>query len=199
MSGRAEPDSTPARIIATAALEIRQIGPKRMTVLGIAGRLGMSHANIYRHFADKSALIDAVLAQWLRSIEMRLSDIADGPDPADDKLERFLTTLTRAYDDIQKQEPAIFRLLAEPEARAEEPERHRKRIASLVGRIIEEGITTRLFAGADAKRATSLLLDLAHRFIDPTAVLAGFSGDPASDGRRDRAVRAAIRALTARR
>jgi AcrR family transcriptional regulator len=199
MTSRADGDSTPARAIAAAALEIRQIGPKRMTVSGVAGRLGMSHANLYRHFADKSALVDAVLAQSLRQIETRLTEIADGPDPADDKLERFLTTLTRAYDDVLKQDPAIFRLLAEPDAEAQEPERHSKRIAVLVGRIIEEGMITHLFAGTDAKRATTLLLDLAHRFIDPAAVLAGMTSDPASDGRRDRLVRAAIRALTGRR
>ena len=194
-----EAESTPARVLAAAALEIRQIGPKRMTVSGIAARLGMSHANIYRHFADKSALIDAVLAQFLRAIEARLAEIADGPDPADDKLERFLTTLTRAYDELLSGDPAIFRLLAEPEMRAEEPERHKKRIAALVGRIIEEGMTTRLFAGSEPRRATQLLLDLAHRFLDPATIFAHAVADPASDGRRDRLVRAAVRALTGRR
>jgi AcrR family transcriptional regulator len=194
-----ETETTPARVLATAALEIRQIGPKRMTVSGIAARLSMSHANIYRHFADKSALIDAVLAQFLRAIESRLSEIADGPDPADDKLERFLTTLTRAYDELLTADPAIFRLLAVPEPRAEEPERHRKRIAALLGRIVEEGMTTRLFAGSEPRRAAQMLLDLAHRFVDPATILAKLATDPASDGRRDRLVRAAVRALTGRR
>jgi AcrR family transcriptional regulator len=199
MKGSPDADTVPARALAAAAFEIRQIGPKRMTVSGIAGRLGMSHANLYRHFADKTALIDAVLAQSLRAIEARLLEIADGPDPADDKLERFLSTLTRAYDELLVQDVAIFRLLAEPVSDAQEPERHRKRVVSLIGRIIEEGIITHLIAGQDARRATTLLLDLVHRFVDPSTLLGGQVLDPVSDGRRDRAVRAAIRALTTRR
>lgn len=199
MTARGEAESTPARVLAAATLEIRQIGPKRMTVSGIAQRLGMSHANIYRHFADKTALIDAVLAQFLRAIEARLAEIADGPDPADDKLERFLTTLTRAYDELMQGDLPVFRLLADAEPGAEEPERHRKRIITLVDRVVEEGITTRLFGGNEPRRASMLLLDLAHRYVDPRAILAARDTDIASSGRRERAVRAAIRALTARR
>ena len=48
----------------------------------------MSHANIYRYFPSKSALVEGVTDYWLRPIEAGLRDIADGPDPAYDKLER---------------------------------------------------------------------------------------------------------------
>lgn len=199
MSRSAGLDGTAQRVVAAAAQEIRQIGPKRMTILGIAGKLGMSHANIYRHFADKRAVIDAVLAQALRPIETRLAEIADGPDPADDKLERFLTTLTRAYDELIRQDVAIFRLLTPPDAAPDEPTRHRRRVASLIGRIVEEGVATRLFTGGDPRRITQLLLDLVHRFVDPPAILLAQDLDAATDGRRDRVLRAAIRTLTGNR
>jgi AcrR family transcriptional regulator len=199
MSETSGPDGTRARLLAAAALEIRQIGPKRMTISGLAARLGMSHANVYRYFPDKQGLVDAVLNTWLRGLETRLQEIVEGPDPADDKLERFLATLTRHYAETLAQEPALFRLLAEAGTGSTEAERHRRRIEGFVERIVEEGNVTRLFAGGDTRRMTLLTLDLAHRYCDPAAVLRGDHAQAGSDGRRDRVIRWAIRALTARK
>ncbi|PPD14140.1 MAG: TetR family transcriptional regulator [Methylobacterium sp.] len=192
------PDATRSRLIAAATAEIRKIGPRRMTVLHVANGLGMSHANVYRHFPDKTALIDAVLNGWLKGLEQRLGEIVEGPDPADDKLERYVATLARAYAETLRDDPAIFRLLAEAEPEAAEPARHRQRIIQQVGRIIEEGIATRLFAGSDARRAAQLALDLAYRFVDARVVLLT-AEDQTSDARRDRAIRAVIRALGSRK
>ncbi|MCA3608222.1 MAG: TetR/AcrR family transcriptional regulator [Methylobacterium sp.] len=192
------PEATRSRLIAAATAEIRKIGPRRMTVLHVANGLGMSHANVYRHFPDKTGLIDAVLNGWLKGLEQRLGEIVEGPDPADDKLERYFATLSRAYAETLRDDPAIFRLLAEPENGAEEPRRHRQSITRQVGRIVEEGISTRLFAGSEARRSAQLALDLAHRFADARAVLLT-GDDPSSDARRDRAIRAIIRALGSRK
>jgi AcrR family transcriptional regulator len=213
MSAPVAPEGTRARVLAAAATEIRQIGPRRMTISGIAGRLGMSHANVYRYFADKQAIVDAVLNIWLRELETRLQDIADGPDPADDKLERFFSTLSRAYVETCRHDPALFRLLAGeagegakegtagvgPDAPGEEAIRHRRRIEALAERIVEEGTVTRLFAGGEARRLATLVLDLAHRFCDPGAIWRHDRVDPASDARRDRTIRAAIRAISVRK
>jgi AcrR family transcriptional regulator len=192
-------EGTRSRILAAAATEIRQIGPKRMTISGIAGRLGMSHANVYRYFADKNAIVDAVLNGWLRGLEARLQEIVDGPDPADDKLERFLATLTRAYAETCRQDPALFRLLAEAADGAEEPERHRRRIEGFVVGIVEEGNVTRLFLGGEARRLALLVLDLMHRFCDPVAIWHLDRRDQPGDVRRDRVIRATIRTLAARK
>lgn len=199
MSTDAALETKRARLLAAAALEIRQIGPKRMTISGLAARIGMSHANVYRYFPDKGAIIDAVLNVWLRGLEMRLQDITDGPDPADDKLERLLATLTRAYSETCRQDPALFQLLAEPDHGTAEVDRHRNRIEALVGRIVEEGNVTRLFSGGEPRRMAALVLDLAHRFASPASVWRADRVHAASDSRRDRAIRWAVRALTARK
>ncbi|HRE22559.1 MAG TPA: TetR family transcriptional regulator [Rhabdaerophilum sp.] len=193
------PEGTRGRILVAALTEIRQIGLARMRISGIAARLGMSHANVYRYFSDKAAIVDAILNDWLRSLEMRLQDIVEGPDPADDKLERFLATLTRGYAETFRQDPALFRLLASVAANGAEAQRHRRRVESLVERIVEEGIVTRLFQGGDSRRLGTLVLDLTHRFRDPAAVQEASGEEGAGDSRRDRVIRAAIRAISARK
>lgn len=197
MSGDGGIESTRARLIAAAGVEIRQIGPRRMSVSGIAGKLGMSHANVYHYFADKRALVEAVLNGWLRPFEVRLQEIVDGPDPADDKLERFLTTLARAYAEVLRTEPALYRLLAEPDHAPHEVERHARRIDGWLVRIVEEGIATRLFNSGEARRGAQLAGDLSAAFCDPRVVLAR-GGEGVAEPRRDRAIRAAVRALVGR-
>jgi AcrR family transcriptional regulator len=169
-----------------------------MAILHVAASLGMSHANVYRHFADKTGLLDAVLNAWLKGLEQRLGEIVDGPDPADDKLERYFATLSRGYAEALRDDKAVFLLLATPENKAQEPGRHRQRVHQQVARIVEEGMSTRIFGGSDARRSAQLALDLAHRFVEPAA-LAASPADVASDGRRDRAIRATIRAMVARK
>lgn len=198
MSAPAAPEATRARLIAAATAEIRKIGPRRMAILHVAASLGMSHANVYRHFPDKAGLLDAVLNVWLKALEQRLGAIVEGPDPADDKLERYFATLSRAYAETMKEDVAVFRLLAEPEKGAAEPARHRQRVFHQVSRIVEEGISTRIFGGSEARRSVQLAFDLAYRHVEPSALIAA-DADVASDGRRDRAIRAMIRAMVARK
>jgi AcrR family transcriptional regulator len=88
-----EPSET--RILTVASEHLRTFGLKRFTVVAVAEEAGMTHANVYRYFPSRVALIDAVVDLWLKATERKLADIADGPDPADDKLERLILGLAR--------------------------------------------------------------------------------------------------------
>ncbi len=57
----------------------------------------MSHANVYRYFRSKTALLEAVTTAWLAPLEAGLRVIADAPDPVYDKLERLLFAIHRGY------------------------------------------------------------------------------------------------------
>ena len=84
-----------------AADQLKRIRRRRhVTVVGIADAAGMTHANVYRYFSSKAALIDAVAGQWLSGMEATIADIADAPDPADDKLERLIQAWARAHRDL---------------------------------------------------------------------------------------------------
>ena len=83
-------ETTAQRIMASCVEEIRAFGADRVTVVSVARRAAMTHANVYRHFETKEALFDAITLGWLKSLETRLAEIADAPDPARDKLERLI-------------------------------------------------------------------------------------------------------------
>jgi AcrR family transcriptional regulator len=162
---------TDVRILDIAADHIRRHGMARTTILSIAAEAGMSHANIYRYYPSKMALIAEISAQWLKPLEAALHVIGDAPDPAFDKLERLVFALHRAYRDKIETDPSIFALFAAASAQgAPIARRHYGRRDSEMRRILDEGASGHGFDQVDPKRALALILDAAYRFIDPVAM-----------------------------
>ena len=116
----------------------------RTTVVAVAREAKVSHAAVYRYYASRDALVDAVTAEWLKAVEAQLAGVADSPDPADDKLERMMLLLARLYRDRLDGEPNLYEawLAAAREARPV-MRRHRRKLRQLIERIIEEGRATR--------------------------------------------------------
>lgn len=200
-----EADSTDRRILAIATEHLRKFGMKRMTVVAVAEQAGMTHANVYRYFPSKQALADRVAGDWLRGPETRLSEIVQAPDPADDKLERFITSLSRAYEEKLARDPHIFAVFVDAlEENRAVASRHLDRVRELIGRIIEEGIATRVLAVADPNRIEVLIFDALHRFLHPQAVSIAKQSENARqssalDSRRDRITRLVVRGLVSGR
>ena len=164
-------ESVEARLLEIARAHVRKFGAARVTVVGIAAEAGMTHANVYRYFPSKAELLEEITGSWLRALEARLREAAEGADPAYDKLERMLLAVHRAYRQKLENDPAIFDLLIDALANERASARkHRSRIQSEIQRVVEEGIASGAFAMADRRRALSLIFDAAHRFIHPLAL-----------------------------
>jgi AcrR family transcriptional regulator len=164
-------ENAEARLVEIARAHVRRFGHTRTTVVGVAAEAGMTHANVYRYFPSKAALLDEVVASGLRPLEARLREAADGADPADDKLERMLIAVHRDYRGKLDEDPELFDLLIDALVRNRPSARkHRARVQSEIQRVYEEGVASGAFAMADRRRAMSLIFDAAHRFIHPVAL-----------------------------
>ena len=191
------PEPTDVRILDRAAEHIRRFGPGRTTVTAIAHELGMSHANVYRYYPSKAGLLEAVTGLWLKPLEAALHEIADGPDPADDKLERMLGLLGQGYRRKLDEDAPLFDLFVAAMVAGEGVARkHRNRVQAVIGRVLEDGIGAGAFAQQDQRRAMALIFDLLHRFIHPVAIgLDRQAPRGQLDQRFERAVRLTLRAL----
>jgi len=159
------------RLLAIAADQLKRFGPRHVTVVGIADAAGMTHANVYRYFASKAALIDAVAGQWLRSLEAVIADIADAPDPADDKLERLLQAWARTHRDLLMEDRHLFDVYCSAtETSRALIRKHRSRMRLLIERVLDEGIATGKFEPRDREKALALVSDAVYRFINPLTV-----------------------------
>lgn len=180
-----------------ACAHVRKFGPGRTTIVGIAREAGMTHANVYRYFPSKEALFEEMTAGWLRPLETRLREAADGADPAYDKLERMLIAIHRAYRQKLDSDAPLFDLLVEALEKGKSSARkHRARVQADLQRVVEEGIAAGAFAMTDRRRALSLVFDAAHRFIHPLAVrLDAETPAAALEARFERIIALALRAL----
>ena len=162
------PDS---RLLAIAADHLKRFGPRQITVVDIADAAGMTHANVYRYFASKAALIDAVAGQWLRRMEAIIADIADSPDPADDKLERLIQAWARTHRELLKEDRYLFDVYCSAtETSRALVRKHRSRMRVLIERVLDEGIVTGKFDPRDRERALAFISDAVYRFINPLTV-----------------------------
>lgn len=164
-------DRIPARLMSIAGEHIRRFGLSRLTVVAVAEEAGMSHANVYRYFASKAALVEAVVTLWLRQLELALMDITNAPDPADDKLERFLLAWGRAHRDKLEQDPALYSALVQTFGKGRGlVSAHRTRLRNLVGRIVDEGSEAGPFRVRSEEAAVGYVMDAMPRFAHPYLV-----------------------------
>lgn len=190
-------ESVDARLLSIAAEQLRVLGAGGVTVVGVAQAAGMTHANVYRYFSSKAALIDAVVARWLRTLEANVAEIADSPDPADDKLERLILAIAQEHRELLHRDRHLFDVLVTAtETSRAVVRKHRNRIRKWMEQVVDEGMATAKFDPRDRERALAFLSDAIYRFINPLAVRLDFDV-PADilDRRLAAMIRVVLRAL----
>ena len=182
--------ATRERILEAAELLLRRHGPAKTSVVDVARALGMSHANIYRHFASKAALQDAVAERWLHTVSDPLAELADASGPAGARLEAWVLALAAAKRRKVLQDPEIFATYhAIVELARGVVESHVATLRGQLARIIRAGIASGEFAPTDPDAAAAAVLDATARFHHPHHVLE-------SAGRADEEDAAARRVLS---
>jgi AcrR family transcriptional regulator len=167
----ADPLAVNARLLAAATKHLLRYGSKRVTITAVAAEADTSHANVYRHFTSKDALLDAAAESWLRNVEAELVRIGNGPERADDKIEHLLTALAGIQREALVHEPNLFAVhLGATVGARPIAKRHRVRLRSLVERVIEEGIAAGTFVACDRERAITHIFDASYRFTHPLAI-----------------------------
>lgn len=159
------------RIITHARSHFLARGFRGVTMDDLAGELGMSKKTLYAHFPGKAALLEAVIADKFRDVEMdlnRISSVKSVPFTA--KLRRLLECVERQLEEIQ---PAFVR-----DMRREAPEVFR-RIEGLrrelfqryFGKLFGEGRRAGLVRkDIDASVIIEVLLAAVHGILNPRKV-----------------------------
>lgn len=96
-------------LVEVAAQLLQEQGPAAVTTRGVAQAAGVQPPAIYRHFADKDGLLDAVAEHVFATYVAEKARVADQGDPLDDLRQGWETHLGFGLAN-----PAIFRLFANP-------------------------------------------------------------------------------------
>jgi AcrR family transcriptional regulator len=168
----AEPEGkgseTRERILAAAEDLLRKHGIAKTSVVDVARALEMSHANVYRHFASKTELQDAVAQRWLHKIMQPLQVIVAEKGDAVDRLERWIMTLAAQKRAKVLTDPELFaayHAIAQ-DARAV-VEAHVGELQQHVASLIRDGVKQGVFKVKNPDAAAIAVLNATSRFHHP--------------------------------
>ncbi len=186
--GRAE--ATRGRIMDTAEAMFRSMGYQKTAVADIARELGMSPANIYRFFASKSAINEAIAARILGGLEEQVWQIARGQGPAEARLRGIFRHLHKQHMALFFQEKKLHDMVTA--AMAEHwgvIEAFMQAVLGAVRHVLMDGMAAGEFARGDAealaghfKRATLLwchpvlIAECIGKMMDETALECALDG-----------------------
>ncbi|WP_025690838.1 TetR family transcriptional regulator [Paenibacillus zanthoxyli] len=130
-------------ILDAAEQVLRRYGPDKTSVIDIAKFLQVSHGTLYRHFASKAALREAVTERWLdKSIAEPLQEIADRAEgSATEQLRLWVETLIEKKRMYAVDDPEIFVMYADVTVRIGDMiAMHIHRLIKQIASIIERGM-----------------------------------------------------------
>jgi AcrR family transcriptional regulator len=163
-----EPSLTPERILEAAEDVLRRFGPEKATVVDVARALGVTHGSVYRHFASKAALRDAVVRRWLETMMPALEAVVAEQGPAPGRLRRWLELLIAAKRRRATEDPELFATYSSLKTHARKVvQAHVDALVGQAARIIADGVARGEFAAADPAAAGRAVLHATTRFYSP--------------------------------
>ena len=142
------------RILGEADRLFRVYGYSKTTVADIAEACRMSPANVYRFFASKSAINNAICERVIADDETALVGISRLPLPASERLKRMVIELNRrSMENFIENKKVHEMVTVALEERWESIRAHIHRVSDLFGTVIQDGIASGEFRQQDVKRA----------------------------------------------
>ena len=159
---------TGSQVLDAAQGVLRRYGPAKATVVDVARELGVSHGTVYRHFASKAALRDAIAERWLHEIAEPLRAIADGDEQAARRLRRWTEALVAAKRTRAQEDPELFATYVQLAGASRQViTEHVAALTDQLTRIISDGIDEGAFDAEDPGAAARAVFDATGRFHNP--------------------------------
>lgn len=156
-------------ILDAAEEVLRRYGPAKATVVDVARVLDVSHGSVYRHFASKAALRDAVVERWLAEVATPLAAIAEATGPAPARLHQWLVQLILAKRRRALDDPELFAtyLALAADARAV-VQAYVDHLLGQLTQIIADGVAQGAFSAVDPYATAQAVFDATTRFHKPS-------------------------------
>lgn len=159
---------TAEQILDAAEDVLRRYGPAKANVVDVARALGVSHGSVYRHFASKAALRNAVIERWLARVSQPLESIVKEEGTASARLLRWFETLRAIKQRKVQEDPTIFAAYHALALDAgDSVADHVRHLTDQLATMIEDGIRGGEFAPQNAVEGARALFDATMRFHNP--------------------------------
>ncbi len=148
---RRKAEETREDILRIADALFREKGIAKSSIADIAQELGMSPANVFKHFHSKTALVDAICDRHITHMIGRF-DTVDTPAPAPDKLGIVVRRLMQAHlQDISENPFFLEMIFLVAKTELESGFHYRHLIEELFFNLIKDGVETGVYRCADCR------------------------------------------------
>lgn len=150
---------TRTRILEEAERLFRVYGYAKTTVADIADACSMSSSNVYRFFASKAAINEAICERIISDIERRLFAIVRLPRPASERMKMLIVEIHRHTVETLLDEKKVHEMVAVAmDEQWGAILAHLERFKGLIGEIIKDGMAKREFRVQDVDRAAECVM-----------------------------------------
>jgi TetR/AcrR family transcriptional regulator, repressor of the ameABC operon len=148
---RRKAEETREDILRTAETLFRERGISKSSIADIAQALGMSPANVFKHFHSKTALVDAICDRHITHMIGRF-DTLDAPAPPPEKLGLVVRRLMQAHlEDIQRNSFFLEIIFLVAKTELESGHHYRRLIEDLFFRLVQDGVEAGVYHCADCR------------------------------------------------
>src|SRR6266581_5096464 len=165
---RTKPDDTRARIMDTAEALFRRLGFAKTTVADIAAELSMSPANVYRFFASKNAIVEAICKRCLSEVEEKAWTVARSKAPAAQRMERLILEILAYHKENLVTEHRVNELVvAAIEHSWDTIRTHKDAMRNVIELILRDGIEAGEFEQVEPRETADVIMRSLVPFTNP--------------------------------
>lgn len=168
-----ERSDTRTRILDVADRLFRHYGYAKTTVADMARELGMSPANVYRFFASKLEIVEAMARRMLDERHLYNLTIVAGPGSASERLTRFVVDNHRLSLEAFASDPKAYEIVEVAMTQQWDViDDHLRRMADVLETLIRDGVERGEFPPQrDPRRSAALFRQAMVSLFHPTVLL----------------------------
>lgn len=165
------PSEIKNKAIDATMAKMRLDGFDKVRLTDIARELGVSHAALYSHFEDKTALFDAVSERWLVAIDESLAAVCRKSKDPTEKLLAWMLTLHRAKIAKVLHDPELYKAF-DLSATMQKPfvARHMQSMHDQLLGLVMEAMAKRRLRAADPEVMVKVIQEAMMAFHHPRLV-----------------------------
>lgn len=168
IKGSLTADETKERIVAAAEELLRRHGPAKTRIVDVARHLGMSHANVYRHFENKAGIEDVIAERWLAEMIDPLEKYTTARGLASNRLRGWVNELIELKKQHLKDDPELFATYHSlVEGSREVIREHVSHLREHLAAIIADGVSKGEFKVKNVNAAARAVHEAITRFQHP--------------------------------
>jgi AcrR family transcriptional regulator len=161
------------KAIDIAEILIRKYGFEKIRLVDIAKELQVSHVALYKHFPDKSALLDGVSERWLDRIDLVLGEITEKKKPVKDLIFEWFMALHKMKREKVLNDPELYKAFdMGAEGRKPFVIKHLGETNKQLTFLVKRGLTEKVFKELPPEKIVRFLFEATISFHHPKLVLA---------------------------